>query len=270
MKFELWYPFFAGAVASAMVCFFTIFIRYVPEPERPARFAESPADGTPGAPVEAVRVIPLSFSGWEHPSGEDAILAAYRDDEARNGVVEFFTGIIQSRELAAVILSNADAFDINPGLAFALCWKESRFNPRAVNRKNRNNSTDRGLFQLNSFSFPRLTEEAFFNPNINAYYGMAHLRWCLDTGGSVVAGLAMYNAGTTRVRAGTTPKKTLDYVSDILAIQLRIEELFSEYQELAAAIPVKAPVLPAPEPEPDPWEAARPRLTLLSPARGRP
>jgi hypothetical protein len=80
----------------------------------------------------------------------------------------------------------------------------------------------------------------------------------------------MYNAGTNRVRAGTTPKKTLDYVSDILAMQLRIEGLFSEYQELVAAIPVEAPVPPAPEPEPEPWEVMRPRLTLLSPARGRP
>jgi soluble lytic murein transglycosylase-like protein len=162
----------------------------------------------------------------------DRILDYYRDTANRLDVVAFFTALVQSEEIAASILNNADRFDIPPSLAFALCWGESRFNPLAVNRANRNRTIDRGLFQLNDESFPKLKEADFFDLGINAYYGMAHLRWCLDFGGSEVAGLAMYNAGTNRVNAGSTPRRTLDYVSRILEFRRGIESLFQvEYAQ---------------------------------------
>jgi soluble lytic murein transglycosylase-like protein len=162
----------------------------------------------------------------------DRILSYYRNEANRLEVLAFFSAMVQSEEIAASILVNADQFDIPPSLAFALCWGESRFNPRAVNRTNRNRTIDRGLFQLNNESFPKLKEADFFNPMVNAYYGMAHLRWCLDSGGSEVAGLAMYNAGTNRVKAGSTPRHTLDHVSRILEFRNGIEFLFQvEYVE---------------------------------------
>jgi soluble lytic murein transglycosylase-like protein len=162
----------------------------------------------------------------------DRILGYYRNPENRLEVVAFFSALVQSEEIAAFILESADQFDIPPALAFALCWGESRFNPLAVNRANRNRTVDRGLFQLNNESFPKLKEADFFNPRVNTYYGLAHLRWCLDSGGSEVAGLAMYNAGTNRVKAGTTPRHTLDHVSRILEFQKGIESLFQvEYVE---------------------------------------
>ena len=156
----------------------------------------------------------------------DRILDYYRNGANRVEIVAFFSALVQSEEIAAAILVNADKFDIPPSLAFALCWGESRFKPGEVNRANRNHTVDRGLFQLNSESFPGLQEADFFNPDLNACYGMAHLRWCLDTGGSEVAGLAMYNAGTNRVKAGTTPRQTLDSVSRILEFRNGIESLF--------------------------------------------
>jgi hypothetical protein len=160
----------------------------------------------------------------------DPIMEYYRNESSRSDVLAFFGALVQSEEIAGAILTNADAFDIPPALAFALCWGESRFNPLAVNRKNRNETIDRGLFQLNNKSFPKLREAEFFNPRVNAYYGMAHLRWCLNTGGSEVAGLAMYNAGTNRVKAGSTPRQTLDHISRILEFRKGIESLFqAEY-----------------------------------------
>jgi hypothetical protein len=158
----------------------------------------------------------------------DPILDYYRNDSNHPEVLAFFSALVQSEDIAAAILSSADVFDIPPALAFALCWRESRFNPRAVNRKNLNRSIDRGLFQLNANSFPDIRESEFFDPVINAYYGMSHLRWCLDTGGSEVEGLAMYNAGTGRVTAGTTPRQTLTYVSRILEFRNGIETLFQD------------------------------------------
>ncbi|GHT83272.1 hypothetical protein FACS1894137_03960 [Spirochaetia bacterium] len=158
----------------------------------------------------------------------DTILTYYRNESNRPEVLAFFSALVQSEEIAGAILSNADAFEIPPALAFALCWGESRFNPHAVNRKNLNQTIDRGLFQLNGKSFPKLTQAEFFDPVINAYYGMAHLRWCLDAGGSEVAGLAMYNTGTGRVNAGATPRNTLTHVSRVLEFRKGIETLFQD------------------------------------------
>jgi hypothetical protein len=162
----------------------------------------------------------------------DRILGYYRDAANHQEILAFFGALVQSGEVAASILDSADRFDVAPALAFALCWGESRFNPLAVNRTNRNRTVDRGLFQLNNESFPKLAETDFFNPRVNAYYGMAHLRWCLDFGGSEVAGLAMYNAGVNRVNAGTTPRHTLEHVARIMEFRRGIETLFQlEYEQ---------------------------------------
>jgi soluble lytic murein transglycosylase-like protein len=146
------------------------------------------------------------------------------------GYLNFFTEICASAEIAEVILYNANLFDISPALAVALAWEESHLNPRAVNNRNRNESIDRGLFQLNDRSFPRLEVQAFFNPETNAWYAMNHLRHCLDTGGTEVAALAMYNAGTNRVRGAGTPKTTLDYISRILENRWEIEDRFRDWE----------------------------------------
>ena len=201
---------------------------------RMSAHANAPSSGAEaGSPIPDPVPHPHSWSAREYAAeilesmGQpDRILGYYRNGTNRVEVVAFFSALVQSEEIAAAILANADKFDIPPSLAFALCWGESRFKPRAVNRATRNHTVDRGLFQLNSESFPKLQEEDFFSPGLNAYYGMAHLRWCLDTGGSEVAGLAMYNAGTNRVKAGTTPRQTLDYVSRILEFRNGIESLF--------------------------------------------
>ncbi|GHV71651.1 hypothetical protein AGMMS49928_24420 [Spirochaetia bacterium] len=193
------------------------------------------------------------------PAGPDLITEAYLDEVFRSDVVAFFGGLTGSEELAAVILENAVLFKVSPSLAFALSWEESRHNPQAVNKANRDRTVDRGLFQLNSATFPKLTEADIFNPGINAYYGLGHFRWCLDTGGSEVAGLAMYNAGVNRVRNGATPKTTLDYTSRILASRQKIENLFqSEYQRISTALELTI----VEEEEIKPQEF---RLALLSP-----
>jgi hypothetical protein len=55
---------------------------------------------------------------------------------------------------------------------------------------------------------------------------MAHLRVCLDSGGTEIAALAMYNAGTGRVRSLGAPKNTLDYIHRILERRGKIERVF--------------------------------------------
>ncbi|MDR1177809.1 MAG: lytic transglycosylase domain-containing protein [Spirochaetaceae bacterium] len=172
----------------------------------------------------------------------DAVLELYGNEPFREKVVAFFGSITGSQEIAGQVLSQAWALNISPSLVFALIWEESLFNPRAMNR-NTNNSIDRGLFQLNSASFPSLTPEDFFNITVNIRYGLAHLKMCLDQGRSEVAALAMYNAGLNRVRSGGTPERTLNYINRILGYRQGIEKLFlSECMRpgFAEAPPAKA------------------------------
>ncbi|MCL2805392.1 MAG: lytic transglycosylase domain-containing protein [Treponema sp.] len=165
----------------------------------------------------------LFFASEKKP---DPVLEYYRNPDFKEWVVDFFAGICRSREIAQAILENTDRYNVPPALAFALSWEESRFNPRAINRSNRDGSIDRGLFQLNNRSFPHLEIPVFYEIETNARYGISHLRHCLDSGGSDVSALAMYNAGAGRVRSTGAPHVTLNYASRILENRQRIESRF--------------------------------------------
>jgi soluble lytic murein transglycosylase-like protein len=156
---------------------------------------------------------------------QDIGLALYRSADAKSAVEWFYTTLTGDPAVTLAILEYADKNNIPFSLAFSLAYAESRYKPMAVHR-NTNDSIDRGLFQLNSNSFPQLSEADFFNPRMSAQYGMAHLRFCLDTAGNEVSALAMYNAGTTKVRSDNTPRRTLNYISDILAYRDAIEDMF--------------------------------------------
>ncbi len=151
---------------------------------------------------------------------EDLGLYLYRNPLTRQRVKDYFTGMTGSRKLADIILRYSDVNDIPLSLSFALAFTESGFNPDAVNRNS--SSVDRGLFQLNNRSFPRLTEAEFFDPEINARFGLNYLRDCIEQGGNVIVALAMYNAGRTRVKNQGTPRMTLDYIAKIIALQSEI------------------------------------------------
>jgi hypothetical protein len=178
----------------------------------------------------------------------DLIMECYRNTASREDVTGFFSELTGSKEVAVAILAEADAFDISPALAFSLAWEESRYNPYVESKTNGNHSIDRGLFQLNSYSFPELSEADFFDSRINASYGLSHLRWCLETGGSEVSALAMYNAGLRRVSTGGTPKRTLDYISRVLVLRENIEALFEIecLQRSAPVMEMEAPRLNTP------------------------
>lgn len=157
---------------------------------------------------------------------DDQGLALYRQPQSRPAVEWFYTHVTSSREVALAILENADKNDIPLSLAFSLAYVESRFKSDALNI-NKNHTIDRGLFQLNSSSFPKLTEAEFFDPKVSAKYGMSHLRYCMDIAGNEITALAMYNAGTSRVKQNQTPQHTLNYVAKISNYRGRLEGKFS-------------------------------------------
>lgn len=156
---------------------------------------------------------------------EDSIGSFYRDTSTKDATMAFFTTVTRSGVVAKAILDNAERYGVPASLAFALAFEESKFNVNAVNRNA--DSIDRGLFQLNSKSFPKLGIEEFYDAEVNAKNGIAHLQHCLRTGGNEVAALAMYNAGNGRVDRGATPRRTLDYVFRVLKYQENISSLFA-------------------------------------------
>ena len=157
------------------------------------------------------------------PENEDAGLFLYRIPRTAKLIVDFYSDIAGSEDIAMPIIKYSDKYDIPLSLSFALVWMESRFNPKAINRNA--HSIDRGLFQLNSKSFSFLKTEDFYDPSINAKYGTAHLKFCLDRGKNEVVALAIYNAGTVGVRKGT-PVSTLRYISRILEYRDTLERRF--------------------------------------------
>jgi hypothetical protein len=217
VRTEILIPLFAGVLCSLLSCaliavfngFFQvpvvlpeIVIEIKPEEEE-TEFLFTPAENVP-----------------------DLVLEYFRDPEYQEWVIEFFSGLCSNREVAKAILENADKFDVPPSLAFALSWEESKFNPYAVNRRNRDGSIDRGLFQLNNRSFPNLDIIVFFDIRSNAHYGISHLKHCMDSAASEVSALAMYNAGTGRVKSTGAPEITLNYINRILNNRSRIESRF--------------------------------------------
>ena len=176
--------------------------------------------------------IPLDFSPLsdvvESKMQEaDRGLELYREARSKAAVEWFYLHITGNKNVTNAILKEANNNDIPLSLAFALAYVESRFKPMAVN-KNTNSSVDRGLFQLNNLSFPKLTEEEFYDPDVSAKYGLQHLRYCLNLAGKEATALAMYNAGTVRVRKNNTPKSTLNYVDSIMRYKASLDEAFHD------------------------------------------
>lgn len=181
------------------------------------------------AKIEDEEILEVSYNAkaQDFKKKTDDGLALYRQPYSKAAVEWFYIHLTEDRDVALAIMKEADKNDIPLPLAFALAHTESEFKAKAVN-KNKNGSIDRGLFQLNNNSFPSLTEADFFNPEISAKYGMSHLRYCLDAAGNEIAALAMYNAGTGKVKANNTPQTTLNYVSKIDSYRKGIEKLFEE------------------------------------------
>lgn len=139
----------------------------------------------------------------------------------RNIIQEYFEGITGSHDITQAVMTYCDEFEIPYTLAFALVKKESSFNPFDLSYNS--TSVDRGLFQLNSQSFPFLSTDECFDPWISAEYGLGYLRYCWDRGGNQTIALAMYNAGPTRVEDTGTPAFTMNYIHKIYQFQDEFE-----------------------------------------------
>ena len=237
MKGKYYYRIFCALLMAVSCCFFAASFNpangeALPPINPGVAALETPENEVPASVSESGPSFGPAFV-LNMDGEEELILASYRNQALRDEVLAFFGGITGSEDVADLILFYSSIHNIPPALAFSLCAEESAYNPQAYNR-NQNETVDRGLFQLNSASFPKLSVDDFYDPAKNVRYGLSHLRWCFDTAGTEVAALAMYNAGEARVSSTGTPRKTLDYISRILRRQRKIEGLFmAEYLRFA-------------------------------------
>lgn len=168
------------------------------------------------------RKLPASI---EEKNGIDSVAAYYKNSGTKPTVISFFASLTNSEPVAIAILDNAVNHNVPASLAFAIAYEESRFNPQALNKNDA--TVDRGLFQLNSATFPQISEKEVFDPAVNAKEGMKYFKHILDISGNEVSALAMYNAGRTRVSQKGAPVTTLDYISRILTYEKNISSLFT-------------------------------------------
>jgi len=159
----------------------------------------------------------------------DPGLSLYRDPGVRSLVIDYFCNLTNSDDVALSILYHADHNNVPLLLAFSLAWVESRYVSQAVNVNA--SSVDRGIFQLNSLSFPNLSVGDFFHPDTNIEYGIRHLKYCLELSSNEAGAIAIYNAGLTTVLNRDIPASTRSYVSRILQFQRFLAEDFRAYIE---------------------------------------
>jgi soluble lytic murein transglycosylase-like protein len=172
------------------------------------------------------------MSGWFDPAVSQALLADEPIESAdfalagpRWPLLEFFSELTGDSSVAMSILRHAVANRVSPFSAFALAFIESEFDPNAINRNP--GSADRGLFQLNSLSYPDLPASVVFDPEENARYGLAHFRWCLDRARDEASAVAMYNAGYLRVAQRKIPKSTREHVARFVAYKRELKQRFA-------------------------------------------
>ena len=232
-------------LSAAVLVFFLLPLLYAGshiENEVAGDFAENVEDELPGAdyPIAAAAADMNLYSPDDFQKrvvlsgGGDIGLALYEDPAFRDRIHEYYAGITGSAEIADAILRNAYESRIPFTLAFSLSWAESRFNPAAVNRNSV--TIDRGLFQLNSASFPDLSRDDFFDIETNARIGLSYLRKCLNEGETEIIALAMYNAGHYRVNSKGAPKITLQHISNILNYRSQLERDFERFISLQGKI----------------------------------
>jgi soluble lytic murein transglycosylase-like protein len=130
--------------------------------------------------------------------------------------IKFYLNLTKNAEISVNIFKYSKIYNVNPDLMLAIMKTESQFRSYSVNY-NYNQSVDRGLFQLNSNSFPHLKIDEFFDTAINIENGSKYLRWCIDqSGNNIVKTLAIYNAGIGKLYEGKIGKNTLEYIQKVL------------------------------------------------------
>ena len=133
---------------------------------------------------------------------------------------EVYTTILECDDTVVNIALNlSKKYSVDRNLVFALIRVESNFDSNAVNY-NKNGSVDRGLCQLNSNSFPELSNAQFFNEYVNISKSVEYMSFLLSMyNNDEKMAIYAYNCGFNRVNAGNVPNSTKGYFKKISAFR---------------------------------------------------
>ncbi len=160
-------------------------------------------------------------------STEECIFDVIIETKEEENKYNYLDTIIRNKIILNQLFYFSKKYDLDPLLFASLIKNESEFNPNSVNF-NINGSVDRGLCQLNNFSFPELTTEEFYNTAINLENGAKYLRWCLDLSeDNLVTALASYNSGLGSVNNRRVGRSTLIYINKILEYKNQAERIIA-------------------------------------------
>jgi soluble lytic murein transglycosylase-like protein len=121
-------------------------------------------------------------------------------------------------KIVEILEQSARAHGVDPGLATAVAWAESRFD-----RVRNSSKGARGPMQLMPETARELGVSDVCDPNANIDGGIRHLRSLLDEFQNPLLAAAAYNAGAQAVRdhGGIPPyAETVSYLAEILNFQL--------------------------------------------------
>lgn len=188
--------------------------------------------------IEETAPEDLGYEALFLPEKSD-LIAALREDAERL----FYMQLTRNNyRVVSAIYQYSEG--LNKDFLFALAEHESGFcynstNENVDKRTGRVVSTDRGIFQLNSRSYPGLTTEEFYQIELNVMYGIQHIRGELAYNkGNARKALWSYNAGRSRLNA--PPEITIRYANIILARtqalrvarETFVQEKLKEYESL--------------------------------------
>lgn len=95
-----------------------------------------------------------------------------------------------------IILAASDMYEVDPALVKAIIMAESEYNPAAISKQGA-----RGLMQLMPNTAHALGVKDSFDPELNIYGGVKHLKELLNRfEGDPILAVAAYNAGSQNVK----------------------------------------------------------------------
>ncbi len=146
-------------------------------------------------------------------------------------LINFFNRYTHNSEISETIIQEALYYEMPVNLAFALCWRESVFNPKAYNR-NKNGSIDRGLFQLNNKSRSNWKIIDFYDIKKNCHEGIQF--WsehCMTKADTIEISFVAYNMGpySDGVKRGYVPEHREDYINEILSYEDKLNVEFNKF-----------------------------------------
>ncbi len=180
------------------------------------------------APSKPSPMGPSSMEGGEEVEVQDTI--GSREEEIYRFIQRFRTGLTdeEERELAGVIVREAERYDCPPELVLAIIVVESSFRHRAVSRKGA-----LGLMQIRPHVAKALAREMgialrdrtqVFDPEVNIRLGLYYLSKLLLRFKDLEVALVAYNYGPTyvarRLRRGLPLPRT--YVRRVLRYYRRL------------------------------------------------